>query len=353
MRRCAIAVFRAAQDNGEPRCISFGGTPVDEVIASQVLEVLRPAAVEAALLEAQAQLGRQDQVVQALELELKASRYAADRAHQQFDAVDPKNRLVADELERRWNQALERVSEFEGRLQQERFNHPQSALPSPDELVALAKEVEVLWHHPDTDIRLKKRILKTLIEEILADVDSNAGVIQIVIHWKGGIHTELTVARRRRGQNRRHIPAGTVEAIETLARVLSDSTIAGCLNQHDLRTGSGNFWTKEAVASSRSCRQIPRHSPERQQNEGWMTLTQAAAFAGVSPKTLRRAVENQEIPALHPLPEGPWVFKRADLETPDAKQIIQRAKSRIRNGSGPNSGQLPLGLSTPWPVEVS
>ena len=343
LRYCCV---RAAQDNGEPRCIHFGGTPVDELVGQQVLEVLRPAAVEAAVAGARDQQGQSVQVIAALELELKSTRYAAERAQQQFDAVDPKNRLVADELERRWNQALERVGELDVRIQQERLRHQPSDLPSTTELLALAGRLEMLWHHPETDLRLKKRILRTLIEEILVDVDSAAGAVQVAIHWKGGIHAELTVARRRRGQNSRHLSANTAEAIELFARILPDSAIAGCLTQNGLRTGTGNFWTKEAVASSRNCRQIPRYSTQRQQSEGWMTLTQAAEFIGVSPKTLRRAVEKQEIPALHPLPKGPWVFSRADLETPKAKEIFNRGRSQSTEGAGPDSGQLPLSLST-------
>ena len=338
--------FRACQDNAEPRCIHFGGTPVDEAVAEQVLLVVQPAAIDAALLGAETQTRHEVQVIGALELELKAARYTADHARLQFDAVDPKNRLVAEELERRWNRALERIAELGERIQRERDQPRQTRLPSKEELVTLAKDLESLWNHPDSDVRLKKRILRTLIEEVLADVDSNAGVVQLVVHWKGGVHTELTVFRRRRGQNRRHTSASTVEAIELLARILPDGMIAGCLTQNGQRTGAGNFWTKEAVASARSCRQIPRYSPQRQQAEGWMTLSQASVFAGVSAKTLRRAAEKKEIPALHPLPEGPWLFQRADLETPQAKMVLNRAKNRYSEGSGPHPGQLPLSLST-------
>jgi DNA invertase Pin-like site-specific DNA recombinase len=334
--------FRASQDNGEPRCIQFAGTSIDEIVGEQVLAVLRPAALEAAMLGDQTQNRQQAQVIEALELELKAARYGAERAQQQFDAVDPKNRLVADELERRWNQTLERVGELEARVQRERAQSKETLLPSKDELMILAKEIDQLWNHPDTDICLKKRILRTLVEEILADVDSSAGTVQLVVHWKGGIHTELAVSRRHRGQNRRHTPDSTVQAIEQLARILPDNQIAGWLTQNGLCTGSGSFWTKEAIASARNCRQIPRHSAERQQTEGWMALYQAASFAGVSPKTLRRAAETKEVPALHPLPAGPWIFKRSDLETPEVKLLFQRAKNRCSDGSGPNPGQLSL-----------
>lgn len=338
--------FRAAQDNGEPRCIHFGGTPVDQAIQVQVLEVVRPAAVEAARLGAQAQRGQGTGALEALELELKSARYTAARAQQQFDAVDPLNRLVADELERRWNQALERVRALEQQVQEERSRDSALTLPSAEEMTGLAEEFDSLWYHPDTDVRLKKRILRTLIEEILVDLDPRVGAIQLVVHWKGGLHTELTVPRRKRGQNRRHLPVETVEAIGVLARVLPDSSIAGGLTKAGLRTPTGSFWTKAAVASARNHRGIPAYSAERQTTEGWMTLTQAANFLDVTAKTLRRAVDNREISALHPLPDGPWIFNRSDLETASARQFIERVRNRTDEGAGPAAGQLPLGLST-------
>ncbi|MBL9136290.1 MAG: recombinase family protein [Verrucomicrobiales bacterium] len=344
--------FRALQDNGEPRCIHFGGASVDAAIQAQLLEVLRPAAIEAATTMARSEHAQKAQVLEALELECRSARYEADRARAQFDAVDPANRLVADELERRWNRALERVQGLEGKLEKERVVSPGSPVPSVDELMGLGSEVDLLWHHAETDFRLKKRIVRSLIEEILVDVDSEAGLVQLVIHWKGGVHSELAVARRKRGDNRRHLSPNTAEAIGVLACVLSDTMIAGCLNREGLRTGSGNYWTKSAVASARNHRGIPRHTPERQETEGWMSLNQAARLVGVAPKTLRRAAERCDLPSLHPLGEGPWIFRRVDLESAAARDIVAKAKRRDRRGSGPGPGQLPLGLPTTWRGEA-
>jgi DNA invertase Pin-like site-specific DNA recombinase len=97
-------------DQAAPKCIAFGGVPVDEEIGHQLLRVVQPAAVEAAALAHQNERHRQDEVRAALERDLEAARYQAHRAGKQFDAVDPENRLVADELERRWNASLARGS---------------------------------------------------------------------------------------------------------------------------------------------------------------------------------------------------------------------------------------------------
>src|SRR5436309_18704 len=91
---------------------------------------------------------------------------------------------------------------------------------------------ETVWNDPETDIRLKKRIVRTLIDEVIADVDNTASEIIFMIHWKGGVHTELRLPRRRRGENKTHTPKTLVEAVADLARICSDDFIAGMLNRH-------------------------------------------------------------------------------------------------------------------------
>jgi len=337
---------RARLDNAQPRCISLGGNGLDEAVSGELLRVLRPAAVKAALAAAGQQAGQRDQVVATLKLELQAVRYGATRASKQYDAADPENRLVAEELERRWNKALEQVSRLEARIAQEEKERPVPTLPTEESLTNLASQLEVVWQDPDTDLRLKKRLLRTLIKEIVVDVCPEAGEILAIIHWQGGVHTELKVARRRSGQTRRQAAPSIVEAVEMLVRICTDERIAGVLNRHGLRTGHGNYWTLERVESLRKVRNIPAYSVERRQSEGWLNLTQAAAFLGVSTTSLRLSVERHEIVALHPLPTGPCIFKRDDLLQPTANQVVRRIKQHQRRPTEPDPCQQTLSYST-------
>jgi DNA invertase Pin-like site-specific DNA recombinase len=299
-------------DNGEPRCIAFGGIPVDDSISKQILEVVQPIAVEAAVLAHAEQSKMHDDVLAVLRRDLEAARYAAHRAQRQFDAADPENRLVTGELERRWNQALDRVRELELRIEGQAATAPSDA-PELAQFAGLAEQLDRVWNNPTTDPVLKKRIVRTLIEAVVADVDSEAGEIRLVIHWKGGVHTEVSVPRRRRGFNNGHTDKGLVEAVSMLAKICSDDLIAGILNRNGHKTGRGNRWTRERVAALRSYHQIARHDPDRKKSEGWMNLTEAAAFLKVSPRTVRLAVEAGKIAAEHPLNDGPWIFNQADL----------------------------------------
>ncbi len=336
---------RGQLDNGEPKCIAFGGLRVDDAIEEALLQVVGPGAIEAAV-KAQAEAAlRRDQVRDALCRDLEAARYAVDRAFRQYDATDPANRLVAGELEARWNSALVRQAEIEARI----ATHDAEAAPSqrvtPASLAGLADDLQSVWKAPTTDARLKKRIVRSLIHEVIADIDAEAaegsGEIVLVIHWMGGVHTQLRLPRRRRGQ-RNSTPVETVEAIRQLTLIAKDDLIAGILNRNGLVTGNGNRWTRERVCSLRSHRKIPPFRAAADDVEPWLNLTKASAYLGTTPKTLRLAAIAGEIEALHPLPDGPWLFKRSDLDGTAGKAIAKKARNRRNHPTGPCPNQQNL-----------
>jgi hypothetical protein len=265
--------------------------------------------------------------VAALQRDLEAARYAAQRAQRQYDATDPENRLVAGELEQRWNRALAHVAELEARIAHHTAGcGPEPPPPTREAFAELATRLEAIWHDPGTDVRLKKRIVRTLLQEVLVEVDSTGGTINLVLRWAGGVHTELRVPRRRRGQHGSQTPPTIVEAVTSLARICPDRLIAGILNRNGLQTGRGNRWTQERVTALRSHYRIACYNQETRVAEGWLNLTEAAALVGLSPRTLRLAVERGEVAAEHPLPEGPWIFQHTALGTDAAKALVQRVQ---------------------------
>ena len=343
------ACERGSVHHGEPRCIAFGGLQVDEAIEDALLEVVAPGAVDAALQAEAEAVTRRDVVREALQRDLEAAGYATQRAFQQYDASDPANRLVTAELEARWEAVLARQTEVEEKLAAhecacaERPEHP------PGSFATLTEDLRSVWHAPRTDVRLKKRIVRTLIHEVVADIDENAangsGEVVLLVHWMGGAHTELRLPRRRRGE-RKGTPVETVEAIRQLVQIANDDLIAGLLNRNGLRTGSGNRWTRERVYSLRTYRKIPAFQPASDGVEPWLTLNKAAALLHLAPKTLRLSATAGEIDALHPLPDGPWLFKRTDLEGPAGQNLSKRAQNRRSHPTKPNSNQQNLFLST-------
>ncbi len=337
--------WRGLLDNGEPRCIAFGGLRVDDAIEQALIPVLEPGAIAAAV-EAEAQAAsRRDQVRDALMRDFEAARYEADRAFRQYDAADPQNRLVTAELEARWNRALTRVSEVEARIAAHDAAMPQPASTSLKEIDGLAADLKAVWKDPQTDARLKKRIVRTLIQEIIADIDGDASEIVLLIHWAGGVHTELRLPKRRKGQ-RNSTPADVIVAVRQLVLIANDDLIAGILNRNGLMTGHGNRWTRERVTALRSHHKIPVFRAGTDGDVPWLNLSQAARQIGVTPKTLRVAAEAGEIEGIHPLPEGPWIFSRAELGGSAAHQLVNRARENPKYPTGSHPDQQSLFTST-------
>lgn len=345
-RRCFLryACVRGQLDCGEEKCISFGGVPVDEQIAREVLKVVQPASIEAAVQASQEVSNQRDAVLESLKQDLEAARYASSRAQKQFDAADPENRLVTDELERRWNTALQREQALVRRIEDHQEQQEHTPIATVDEFVELAADIESVWNHPNSDAALKKRIVRTLIHEVIADVDHDASEVVLVIHWKGGVHTELRVPRRKRGTATR-TDTDIINAVRILACICRDRQIAGYLNRNGLKTGRGNRWTQERVTALRTYHRIPVYSPEEKEGQGWLNLTEAAALLKLSSRTVRLAAERNDIPGKHPLSDGPWLFRRDDIESESARNLVQRTRNRNRTAAVPAETQQSLDFS--------
>jgi DNA invertase Pin-like site-specific DNA recombinase len=335
---------RGWMDNAEPRCIAFGGLRVDDAIEDALLSVVGPGAIAAAATAEREAGRRRDQVHDALNRDLEAARYAADRAFRQYDTADPANRLVAGELETRWNKALTHVAQIESKIAAHDAATP-TATVDPTSLATLASDLKRVWNAAAADARLKKRIVRTVINEVVADIDADAAEIVLVIHWTGGVHSEIRLPRRRRGQ-RNSTSADVIAAVRQLVLIANDDLIAGVLNRNGLVTGQGNRWTRERVTALRSHHRIPVHKPAEDGIEPWLNLSNAAQLLTIAPKTLRLAAEAGEIEAIHPLPDGPWIFARTALTTSAAEAITERARRNPRYPAGSHPAQQSLFSST-------
>lgn len=341
---------RGRLDNMEAKCISFGGLSIDVAVSREILRVVQPCAIDAAVLAVTQESHRHGELLDALLLELKAARYAERFACKQHNAVDPENRLVIAELERRWNAALQKVNEIEARV--ERVQVQEQVEPDRDHLRTLVADLAGAWDCPETDVRLKKRIIRTLVEEIVVDIDVERSEVALVVHWKGGVHSELRAPRRRRGQAGPRTGTDVVEAIRQLVLICDDKMVASVLNRNGLVTANGHRWCRMAIASLRNKRGIAVHSPERQRAEGWMNLTEAAARLGVSSKTIRRAAEAGEINAMHPLHDAPWVFRRDDIDDPVFRERFERRVNGKIGPAGPDPRQLDLTIPNTYRGEA-
>ena len=227
---------------------------------------------------------------------------------------------MAAELEGRWNGALAQVAELESRLQELRGE----AAPLTDEqkrrLLEMGKDLRRLWDEPQAAVELKKRILRTVIEEIVVNSVEEPAEHRLQIHWAGGVHTELRVARNKTGMHRRMASGEVVELVRELAKVCDDKTIAGVLNRLGFTTGQGNSWRVSRVVSFRHTHRIDGFSG----HEGWMTLEEAARRSEVSHTFVKGLIRRGVLPARQVVQYAPWVIEEKALESAAVKAAIQR-----------------------------
>ena len=273
-------------------------------------------------------------------MELEQARYEARLASRRYEAVDPDNRLVAGELEARWNAALSTVGEVEQRLRDNELPANASRIPDKETLCSLAQDLPAVWNSPATDMRLKQRIVRILIEEIIADVDDAASEIVLLIHWTGGRHSELRMKKNLTGRHSRCTDLETIEVLRRMSGRFPDDQIAATLNRLGLKTGTGNTWNEGRVRSVRSYHELPAYNAALAPRQT-VTLEQASERLGISHKVIRRLIESNKIPATQVVPWAPWEIPIEAIESAEVVQEVARAKRRPRN---PTVGQLGPGL---------
>jgi len=137
-------------NHGGDRCISFGSLRIDRAVGAEVVERLQPLGIEAAVGAIEAQNAMSAEKRRHIELALEQARYEAARAARQYDAVDPENRVVAAELEHRWNERLLTVRGLEAELDELMRGTPTTLTTADRErLLALGADVERAWNSPD------------------------------------------------------------------------------------------------------------------------------------------------------------------------------------------------------------
>ena len=319
-RRVARYVCRSGHvDSGKEKCISFGGVRVDAAVGGEVVRALQPVGVEAALQAIEDGARESSETIRQAELALERARYEAVRAERQYDAVDFENRQVAGELERRWNERLTAVQEIEARLSDLRSRPCRHEMSAGERAACmeLGADLERAWTHDAVTPQARKRILRAAVEEVVARVEGKR--IKLLLHWRGGDHTEIEVPKHAAGQHRYASDAETVRIITETARLMPDRDIAALLNRLGRRTGKGNSWKEANVRSLRSYRRIPVYREGERQERNELNLTEAAGRLGVGKSTMLRLIKTGRVPARQSCKGAPWVISGDDLSSLEAE----------------------------------
>jgi hypothetical protein len=225
-------------------------------------------------------------------------------------------------LERRWNEKLEEIEAVKQRLSS--LDGKRYSL-SPEEgnrIRSMGDHFAEVWQSDHCPPTLKKMIFRTAIEEIIVRSDRDKKTLELIIHWKGGAHTQLAMERPRSATE----TATPMEALEIIRRMAvrhGDDQIASVLNRLGYSTGKGKRWNQTRVATARRNHSIAGQKralpdPER------VSLSEAARICGVSHWTIERLVEAGLLKREQATPRAPWEIRRADLDAEPVRSIIDR-----------------------------
>ena len=260
------------------RCLTFGSSRVDLVLARELLRAVEAIAVEAAIAAERLRMERVNERRHILELDLQKARYEASLAERRYAACDPDNRLIAAQLEKSWETALRQVEACQARLEPAR-DTTQSA--NAADFLGLANDLETAWTSPNVSMRSRQQLLRALVVDIIADVDEAVRDVILTIHWRGGQHSQLRVRKPKSGEHGCRTPDEALAVISSMAARWPDEHIAASLNRMGMRTGQGKTWTAHRVGSLRRVRGIHAYLSAEKDGE-WLTMRDAAAALGVS-----------------------------------------------------------------------
>jgi DNA invertase Pin-like site-specific DNA recombinase len=295
-------------------CLSVAGRQIDEAVATAFLAACTPAGLQAALAAAEALESNHDATLAQWRLEVERVRYEASRAERRYRAVDPDNRLVARGLEREWEQQLAAVANAEAELDRRARRCPQGL--TADEravILRLGKDLRRVWSAPTTTDRDRKELLRTLLAEVLLDVDRPAARVRLMLRWRGGALTELQIPLPRPTYRPLRTNEDTLALLRRLAVHYPDGLIAGILNRQGRRSARGERFTSSMISSLRSYWGIPCfEAPATPPDGELVTITEAARRLGIAVSTLHRWLQDGFIGGEQITPGAPWCIRLND-----------------------------------------
>jgi DNA invertase Pin-like site-specific DNA recombinase len=348
-RGLRYSCVRGRVDYGEPLCQSLSGQRLDALVSAQVLNVLQPAALELHLAAAADVAQERRRLHRHWQQQRERARYGTGRAARQYQAVEPENRLVARELERRWEEALAE----QGRLTEEyeRFGRSQPATLSAaeqEQIRSRARDIPRLWHADTTTAAERQRLVRFLIEQIEVGVQGETDQVEVAIRWAGGFVSRHTLARpAQRYEQLANYPRLRARIAELRAAGKSMAAVAGYLNQEGFRPPKrATRFTSAMVAGflAKGGRSGPRPvalSATGLLRKGEWLLTDLARHLGMPSATLHRWRQVGWVQARKlPVPGGHWALW---ADASELKRLARlRRYQRVRRDQ-----PIPTELTTP------
>src|ERR1700680_1038563 len=309
-------------------CMSFRCDLLDGAISEEVLKALCPAELELALAALQELESRDQTILHQWQMRLERAEYEAALAERRYQQVDPSQRLVASTLERRWNDALVQWDDLKKQIAEFRRQEVRIATPEQKaKVLALARDLPLLWHAPTTQAKDRKRMLRLLIKDITVDKPTNQKQLMAHIRWQGGACSDLSVQPPANIADRLRYPAAVADRVRDFARGSIDAEIAEEFNQEGRTSATGKPYTAKMIQWIRKCHGIPSavlRKPEE------LTVQQVAKYFGASDSVVYYWIERRLIHARRLNAGMPyWIT----LDKADEQKLRNwvRNSTRVRN----------------------
>ena len=302
--------YRCADANkqmGAPVCQAFGSIRLERAVEELLLQCLEPIGMEAMIQAASDYAEASSREKTHWQQRVERARYEAELARRGYDAVDATNRLVARELERRYEKALETLEtiETEAKVAIQALEKPLN--PSEQELLRkYSQDLASLWSAPGTRAQDRKDIARCLIQKVVVTVPENGTTFDAKIYWCGGEMSSLELPKGRRGIHRNVSDPELIELIRSLAREFSDTQISRIFHRKRLRTPKGLPFTPHRVAGLRNNYGIPPGQKVPRKGEEIYNAVEAAEILGVDRCTVIRWVEAGLLRGAQLTDGAPW-----------------------------------------------
>ena len=318
------------QQHGVPVCQTIPGDPVDAQVIEAFFEALSPAELDAYARAVAAQKESDEKISQAQRQQIERLRYEAALAGRQFNRVDPDNRLVAAELERRWEvalRALKQAEEAYARQQQERESVPTLPVELQKAFAAVGQRLPDLWESDVISREKKKALLRCLIDKVVIHRQVPETVHTRIV-WRGGDVTIMDIP----------VPVGsfadlsTAEEMETIILELSqqgetDEAIAAHLtalgHRSPMQPDRVLPSTVRAVRLKHKLFQVRSQSHPRRV-AGYLTLSQVAQALDLTPHWIYDRIYNGRIQVSKDTETGLYLF-------PDEPETLERF-NKLKDG---------------------
>lgn len=188
--------MRDAIDYGVETCQSLSGAVLDSFVSERLLQAVSPASLELSLAASIDITQERRQLDDHWQQRLTRSRYEVEQSRRQYHAVDPDHRLVARELERRWDEALRADERLQVEYAKFAKDCPKQLSPEERDLILLlSHDLPALWHAPTTSPEDRQTIARLLLEEVIVSVEGNTDRVEVELRWTGGFSSRHTLLR--------------------------------------------------------------------------------------------------------------------------------------------------------------